>query len=317
MSLDNFLFTTDKLMRSYDIIMDFYDNKVIHHKFDTGTGFTLSALEMRPRISQARLAIIPGRGECEHKYAELLYCLSRERVHTCVCFVRGQGASSGTLPDNKRSYIEDFSLYSNDIEFLLDKLGFTSNYGMMAFSLGGLIALHFTQYHENIPDKLALIAPFIYPYFPVPNFLAKMLISLGNTFAKKSLVATQTDYQYIAFEENDHTHCKERYEIYHDYFAKHPGIACGGSTYAFVYQCMKAQAQFRQSRNEFRLPILCQYAGEDKVVDSRYTVDLFSRHSKDKYSPQIVGIEGSYHDVLNELDDIRNPSLYRAFKFLF
>lgn len=311
------LLTAAELERQQAHIEAFYGEEVTCRHPRTPDGLTLSVFSMTPhQDSGRRLIIVPGRGECGHKYAELLYSLSRAGIGAGVCFVRGQGDSSPTLPGSRRSHVEDFSFYRSDLGLCLTALGADAAWGMLGFSLGGLIALDYVMQGERLPRRLALIAPFLHPYLPCGDFPAVWLINFGNMCRKTALAATQTDYRSIPFASNHHTHCEVRYRLYHEYYARHSELAPGGVTYGFLCQAMRTQRRLARDPRPFPVPVHLQYALLDRVVSSRHAAAYYQAHCPPG-SPQPLALHGSFHDVLNERDDIRNPALSRALEFIF
>ena len=311
------LLTSDELVRQSASIEAFYSEEVKCQHPVTPDGLQLSVFSIAPRHDTGRrLIIVPGRGECGPKYAELLYSLHHAGIEASVCFVRGQGDASPTLPGTRRSHIEDFSLYCSDLCLCLEAINPGAGWGMLGFSLGGLIALDYVMQGEHLPRRLALIAPFLHPYLPCGNFPAAWLITFGNMFRKTGLAATQTDYRSIPFASNHHTHCEVRYRIYHEHYARNPALAPGGVTYGFIYQAMRMQRRLSHDPRPFAVPVQLQYASLDRVVSSRHAVSYYLAHCRPGDPPPLA-LHGSFHDVLNEQDDIRNPALSRALEFLF
>lgn len=310
------LLTAAELMQQGACIETFFVHEVTCRRISAPDGMMLCMLCMTPPRVRHRLIIVPGRGECGHKYAELLFSLHGAGIGACVCFVRGQGDSSPTLPGSRRTHVEDFSLYRSDLGRCLAQLDAGPGWGMLGFSLGGLIALDYVMQGARLPDRLALIAPFLHPYLPCGDVPAVWLINLCGRRRKTALAATQTDYRSIPFARNHHTHCELRYRLYHEHYARHPELAPGGVTYGFLRQSMRTQRRLSRDPRPLPLPVHLQYADLDKVVSSRHAVSYYNAHCLPG-SPPPQALHGSFHDVLNELDDIRNPALNRALEFLF
>ena len=79
-----FLTTVSDYMRQLAHIEDFYKHKIIKHSIKVSDEITLSAIELACANPKHTLVIVPGRAECEHKYAELLYSLRQQNLQVFV-----------------------------------------------------------------------------------------------------------------------------------------------------------------------------------------------------------------------------------------
>lgn len=298
-------------------IEDFYLAVVRHHQIKRSPELTLSAIELRPDNYERTLVIVPGRAETEHKYAEFLYSMRNLPYRIVITFVRGQGDSTKTIPGTLKCHIDDFNLYRHDVEFILEELSI-KDYSLMGFSLGGLISTDLYVYGTHKPKRMALIAPYFWPAFNLPEPILRALVKIVGAlpYFKTCYTPHGREYQKVPFEENVHSHSKVRYEFYHDYYAAHPDKALAGPTYGFVREALLKQLQLRRSKFEFTIPVLCASAGEDHIVSTPHCAALMQAHARDEIPPQYVRVSNAYHDILNEIDAYRNPILSRALSFL-
>lgn len=315
----NFHFSDeDTFLQQQQAIENFYANDVVHHRIKRSESLHLSALELTPPAYEHTLVIIPGRAECEHKYAEFLWSLSNVPVRVLVLFVRGQGSSDKVIAGTQKCHIDDFDLYLDDVDYMLDFLQ-VEHFRLLAFSLGGLIALELYRHGRHKPERMALLAPFIFPAYDIPAPFLKALTCIMGTLPglKYSYTPHGREYEKIPFEENHHSHSRVRYEAYHDYYARHPEVALAGPTYGFVRQCLKKQLSLLDSNFEFNIPVFCLSAGKDQVVSTPYCAQFFRKHRRDVVRPVYQNLSGAFHDLLNEADEYRRPALLRACNFLF
>ena len=84
----NFLLTSQEFILKQQDILDFYKNNVKQHLIETKDNFKLSVLEFNTSNYDNTLVIVPGRGEVEYKYAELLYSLRSLNLRVIIPFVR-------------------------------------------------------------------------------------------------------------------------------------------------------------------------------------------------------------------------------------
>lgn len=311
-------------------IEKFYETDIKHHRIHASGNLFLSAIELpapegtsgvSADDSSNTLVIIAGRAESEHKYAEILYSLKDTGIRVIVAFVRGQGKSTPVLYDSNKCHVERFLHYRADFENILSYLDVGPNFKLLGFSLGGLIALEFC-FNTNYPHKpksLVLIAPFLGINFLLPPKVVYPILKTLCNFRPFALSYTPfgKEYERIPFEENIHSHSQLRYKIYHDYYVKNPELALAGPTYKFVRCCMQAQLRLNRIKCNFDFPTLCMSAGADMVVSTTAAKEFCEHHKNDRVPPKFEIIPHAYHDILNEADNYRNPSLIKALNFLF
>ncbi|MDD6318108.1 MAG: alpha/beta fold hydrolase [Succinatimonas hippei] len=311
------LLTAEQFLKLKNEIEDFYQKNVTIRRIRTPDGLTITACDLCPENIEHNLVIIPGRGETEHKYAEFMYSMKDTGTRVSVLFARGQGLSDRLLDDPQKCHIKSFSSLSSDLSLLIERLGIM-NFGLLGFSMGGLLALDLIERAKIPPSRAVLIAPYIWPCVNLGQTAMKCVAALGMLpFIRKMYTPYGASYKRVPFEENYHSHCKERYEAYHDYYAGHPELQTGSPTYGFVSACTVRQLRLISSGKQLRSKVLFMPSGLDKVVSTPSTVDFYVRHRGDKLSPSLEVMGGAFHDVLNESDGIRNPSLIRALNFLF
>lgn len=294
-----------------------WDERVLHHCINTPGGLRITAAEIRPKDFLGQLVIIPGRGETAHKYAELFYSLERMQIRAAVIFPRGQGLSDRLLPDRQKCHMACFDDTLSDIAALIAHLGF-DDFGMLAFSLGGLEALSYVYECRQRPSALALIAPFLWPANQVSPMLLRGVVGLlGHLpLCKTSFTPYGNIYRRIPFEENHHSHSQIRYARYHDYYTAHPELTIGSPTWGFVAETTSRQVRLHHSRTPLPVPVFCMNCELDRVVSRKASESFFNAHMRDKLAPEVITIKHAFHDVLNERDEIRNPALTQALNFL-
>ncbi len=300
-----------------DDIECFWREKVKICTFDRGDGIKTRVAIAEPKLFHTTIAVIPGRGETAHKYAEFLYCTYKTGIKVVVLFARGQGIADRLLINHQKCHIINFNDETLDIDYMINQLNL-NNFGLLAFSLGGLLALDLIFSAKKLPRKVALIAPFLWPHTNLsPWFLKTVVHTLGSLpFIKECFTPYGKEYQRILFKDNHHSHCQIRYEAYHNYYQKHPELTIGSPTWGFVHQALKKQQSLFKTTKELPVPMLIQTAQFDKVVSTEATNKFFSLHSSNHNQPIVLSLPSSYHDVLNESDEIRNTALNRALDFL-
>lgn len=318
-TIEKAFLSSSEFVEKQALIEEFFDKNVEFIKVKIGRGrHFATAHRLKKENPEDTLVIIPGRGEIAHKYAELFYSLSKLNIDVIVVFARGQGQSSRYLKDTHKCHINCFSNFSKDILQVLNHLQ-VKKYKILSFSLGGLISLDIIKNWGFRPQKAALISPYIWPYFQMNRYLIMLIAySLGSPPYLSTLYTPYgKEYKRVPFDTNHHSHCKERYEYYHDYYASHNELTIGCPTYGFVCECIKKQLELLNSSFSFKVPVYIQSSGDDKVVNTLMAKQFFDQHSIDRLAPKFEIIENAYHDILNESDEYRVKSLSKALAFLF
>ncbi len=309
---------TATLIQKRDEIERFYQEHTENLSFVNNEGYTLTAVRLNVDNPKDFLVIIPGRGEIGHKFAEFFYSLWQLKIGAIVIFARGQAQSTRILEDRQKCHIHRFEDLASDVTFVLDALNI-HNYKLLAFSLGGLVSLDIIKNGANKPERAALISPYLWPYFKLPKAILMIFIMTFGTlsFTQNLYTPHGKEYKPLEFVGNHHSHDKERFTYYHEYFKNHPDLTIGGPTYRFVREAMRKQLEMQNESFEFTLPVYTQSSENDKVVDTRTCEKFFLEHAKDKVPPRFEIIKGAFHDVINESDEYRIEPLAKALKFLF
>ncbi len=313
----NIKLTTEAFYRdNQDRIEEFY-HTLTFHKIQRDEHITLSVLEYRPPAVEKILVIVPGRAEIEHKYAELIYSLRELPLRIVIPFVRGQGMSSPVIPGSHKCHIDDFNTYREDLDFMLSALEL-EEFCQLGFSMGGLISTDLVAHGRHKPQRLALIAPYLWPAYNLPAPVLQAVVGVLGSLPGLKMMYTPhgREYKRLAFEENIHSHSRLRYESYHDYYAAHPDLAQAGPSYAFVWQSLRKQLELSRSSFQFTMPVFCAAAACDQVVSPVHTQRFMEKHQHDVCPPKFVRVSGAFHDISNEADEYRNPVLTRALNFL-
>lgn len=309
---------TATLKEKREEIECFYQEQTEHLSFVNNEGYTLTAVKLIVNNPRDFLVIIPGRGEIGHKFAEFFYTLSLLKIGAVVIFARGQAQSTRILEDRQKCHLHKFEDLTSDVTFVLNAMNI-HNYKLLAFSLGGLVSLDIIKNGTNKPQRAALISPYLWPYFKLPKFILTVFIMIFGTlsFTQNLYTPHGKEYKPLEFDNNHHSHDKERFTYYHEYFKNHPELTIGGPTYRFVREAMRKQLEMLHDSFEFTLPIYTQSSENDRVVDTKTCQNFFLDHQKDKVPPQFEIIKGAFHDVINESDEYRIEPLAKALNFLF
>ena len=209
--------------------------------------------------------------------------------------LRGHGRSEG-----KRGYVDRFRSYSLDLACLLRYLNekspntspLSAKFALIGHSMGGLITLqHILESGQSVslpqPQAISLSSPQIGIALEVPavkDFAARVLYRL----APKVTLSNEISY-------DDLTRDKELLKTYETDPLRQDKISPG------VYLGMLDTIKYVQANaSRFKLPILVQAAGDERIVSLPAIKDLVPKlGSADKKS---IVYEGSRHEIFNDLD---------------
>ena len=316
----NMFLNTDALVSELSKIESFWENNVKTSYITDKNSLKIGVTYIEPQNPVHQLVIIPGRGETVHKYAEFLYCMDKSHIRTAVLSARGQGIADRLLSNRQKCHINNINEETSDIARLISLIGY-KDYGLLAFSLGGLFAIDFIlgNYSVNKPRRVALIAPFLWPRSSLNSMLLTAIAFIAGSIPilRETFTPYDQEYKRISFKDNYHSHCEIRYNLYHDYYLKHPEFTIGSPTWGFVKEVLLKQRQLAKIQTELPVPFFVQTAQNDMVVSSYATYSFFKKHCNDILRPIVRTIPKAYHDVLNETDNIRSPALNGALDFLF
>lgn len=270
--------------------------------------------------TKAKIIIVNGYNESYLKYAEVIFDLYKKNFSIYTYDHRGQGFSDKFPNQKNRGFLNDFNELVDDLEIFFK---FVQNHDkqqdifMLAHSMGGAVATLATGRQKILPKKLALSAPMMgiklspLPILEYPIYLSTVLFSklgLAHTFA-----FGQSDcFPLIPFEKNVVTHSKARYQIWQEHIRTTPQVQLGGPTFQWVKESIKASREARAITNPGnQIPILLlQAEKEDLVLNNAHEIFVHNWHNA-----QLKVISNAKHEILMEIDSIRNTVLHLIFNF--
>ncbi len=136
------------------------------HKFETEDGTKLRWGETGNRgASDVTLIIVPGYTATVSMYGEHADDLAERGYHVIGVDLRGQGGSDRHDPKQpERLWVEDFSIYSDDLAAFIKSQNLTERTVIpVASSFGGHVGTRMARDYPDLVDGLFLIAPAIEP----------------------------------------------------------------------------------------------------------------------------------------------------------
>ena len=265
------------------------------------------------RPLKGSVIVIPGRNECIEKYFETIADLCARGLGVAIFDLRGQGGSDRLLADPQRGYITDFELYVQDLHQLIEDVVLPdcrAPYYLLGHSTGALVSLLAAPSLMNRIRRMVLCAPLItltgFPFSMRTLLrLSTFLFALG--LGRRYMAGGRRPASPVPFANNRLTTDHKRYERNQQIYIRHPHLALGGPTVAWVRAACRASETVTDEAFIARIhvPTLIVAAGGDEVV-STPDIALFARSMR---SGSLLTINGARHEILQEADLYREQFL--------
>jgi lysophospholipase len=258
----------------------------------------------------------PGQSESSLKYAEFLYDMKDSNYDIFIIDHRGQGNSGRLLKDPVKSHVEKFSDYVEDFSYFVNTVVKPNKYQksfLMAHSMGGAIA---AGYLINNPKSFTAHL-FLAPMFQVNtgffgNSTASVLANILDFSGFSDQYApTQKAYDPNSpFEKNTVTSSRARFEMKKHIYNLYPELRIGGTTTNWLKESLDFTFMLRYKTNQlFQSPTLLIQAGRDQFVRLEGQNRICESLNPDMCQILRSGFETSEHELLMEVDSIRNQTL--------
>lgn len=252
------------------------------------------------------IVVSPGQGEPMKKYFELVHDLPDANFY--LIDHQGQGESQRILKDQEKCHVEEFQDYVNDFTQWMENVVLPQTRGeklyLIAHSMGGAIATRFMETHPEVFDKVVFSAPMYDIYTkPYPQKVAKviakalMLAGKGNSYAP-GRGPYKPDEDVVG--KNPFSHSADRIEM-NKYLFVEQNVGVGGVTVRWVSSAFKGTKGIEHVGKKLSMPILLLQAEKDTVVKPQKQ-NAFCKNAK---NCELVPMAGSFHEVLQEKDSIR------------
>ncbi|MDN2565053.1 alpha/beta hydrolase [Aquibium sp. A9E412] len=265
------------------------------------------------RPLRGTVVILPGRNEAIEKYFETVGDLAARGFATATLDWRGQGASDRLLRDRERGYVGSFDDYVADLDRLFEEVILPDcrpPYYVLGHSTGALVALLAAPGLVNRVRRMVLCAPLL--GFAGTAFsdralyrLSSLLFALG--LGRVYMAGGPRPREAIPFAFNKLTTDYARYARNQELYRRHPALALGGPTAAWIRAACRAIRTVRDPEfaARIRIPALFVAAGADEVVSNRAIEDYHGRLR----SGALVTVDGARHELLQEADAYREQVL--------
>ncbi len=263
------------------------------------------------------LIIFPGQGEASIKYSEVIYDL-KEHFNILIINHRGQGNSFRFTEEKEISIVDDFKNYALDARKILEKenlLNSNSNF-LFAHSMGALIGIIYLSTFPNDFKKVVFSAPMIkinYGWFP--EFLIKFLARVFSAISPHSYVFGQGGYPWNEkFKDNKLSTSKKRWTNFREVIKKYKNYACGGISFRWLQSVIDytTDAKIKEYTKKIKIDSMILRPLEDEIV----TLEDQKSFCDNLKNCELIDFENSRHEVLQEVDIIRNIGLEKIINFL-
>lgn len=262
------------------------------------------------------ILIIQGRAETSAKYLPIIYELFNAGYDIYTFDHLGQGLSS-RVGSSSYSYIKDFNDYIESTAKVIEYYKLKDS-RIISNSMGCAITLHLVNKGMLSSQKIALVAPMILwnninSVLKISFLSLAYIIHIFDTILNKepSAFFGQKKYQKPSFESNRKTHSLARFNFYHRIYEDCPHMPIGGVTFEWIKQVLVNPITEINAHNTSLLVFIAEH---DFIVNNQNTTNLIER-SKDGCNIETILVKNAYHDILNESDSVRNPTIEKIGTF--
>ena len=275
-----------------------------------GAGGARLRAALVPAKGGARGAVVlsGGRTEPIEKYFEVAGELAARGFVVVIHDWRGQGLSQRLLPERLKGHAVGYDDVLGDYRALIDafEARMPKPWIALGHSMGGCLTALALAKGETRFSAAVLSAPMFGIFTPpVPPQIAKALAIFmsGIGFGGSLVVGAQLESPATPFEANQLTHDPARYKRNVDQILAYRDLALGPPTWGWLDFAFQAISELRNGPGPtaVQIPVTVLAAGADSVADNRQLRLVTDRFPKGEF----IEIAGSYHEILQERDDIR------------
>lgn len=263
-----------------------------------------------PEQRRGVCVLLHGQTEFIEKYGEVIGELQARGYCVATFDWRGQGMSSRLTADSRKSHIQDFAQYDEDLTTFLDQVVTPMGAGAplaLAHSMGAHILLRTLHDKPRTFGAAVLSAPMLaVSTRGYPRWFADGTTALMNAIGKSQswvLGMEARDPLHMKFEANLVTSDRMRFARQQALIAKNPEIRLAGPTWGWLKAASDSMARVMAPGypEAIETPVLLCGAGKDRIVLTAAERTFAKRLAHGTY----VEFEDSEHEILMENDTIR------------
>jgi alpha-beta hydrolase superfamily lysophospholipase len=268
--------------------------------------------------------IIPGYTEPAMKYMELVSDLSVQMPELGPWYLLdlpGQGASERLVDllkvDRRVVHVDLPDRYPLSVLGIIQKVIAPENSRsppkVIAHSTGALVFMSALQKSPGIAKEVVMTAPLIWPKTPFPNFFVSVMAKIHCLvgFCEATAWGRQTvPIQAKTFEANISTNSRARWLASHKISLKYPDYYVSGTSWGWLKMAMTLGADVSRAANPMAPRTLMLMADDDGYIDPKPSFKACERST----GCEAVTIRGSRHEILHEVDSVRNQAIEKIIK---
>ena len=270
--------------------------------------------------TRGSLLFMGGRGDHMEKYLEA-FAEWRNAGWDVESFDwRGQGGSGRISPQNNVGHIDDFGIWIDDLAQIVNdwQARTPPPHVLIGHSMGGHLLFRALSESRVVPDAAVLIAPMLGFTTPLPNWLGLMVAKFMCRVGKPERAAwTVSEKPGSALRDRQSllTHDAGRYADELWWRQQNPALALGPASWGWLRAAYRSFVGLDAADGPARVsvPVLTLIASVDRLVSAKAAARMVRRLPHGQH--HIYGAE-SAHEVLREVDAVRNDAMQRIDAFL-
>jgi alpha-beta hydrolase superfamily lysophospholipase len=232
---------------------------------------------------KAILLVVHGIAEHSGRYTNLVNYFVPKGYAVCSFDLRGHGKSDG-----KRSYVERFSYYLDDLQTFFSLVRAenpNAKIFMVGHSMGSTIAIDYVLTHQNEMNGLIISGTTLKLGSSI-NQATKLLARILSVLTPKMGVST-LDFAGMS-----------RDKAVVEAYINDPLNYTGKLSARFGTELLKTMGMLQKRLSEITIPILIMQGSQDRIVDPSSTKLLYDGVSSKDKTMKIY--EGFYHEIFND-----------------
>jgi lysophospholipase len=276
------------------------------------------------KVSQGSIFLMGGRGDFIEKYLETIHDFRDAGFGVCAMDWRGQGGSGRLSPDQNIGHVDDFDVWLDDLRHFWNR--FTAEmpgpHYLIGHSMGGhlvLRALAAMEGEAKISPKAAVLVA------PMMGYRGGIPLAMGQQIA--ALMCKIGDPMRAAWKVSEKpgspvrdrmrllTHDALRYADETYWHQQNPALPLGPASWGWVYAGYRSMRLLLNPDRLARIqtPVLMLVATADGLVNPKMAIRAAGHIPNAKLTT--YGAEAA-HELLRELDAVRNDAMHRIIEFL-
>ena len=270
--------------------------------------------------TRGSLLFMGGRGDHFEKYLEAFAQWRIAGWHVESFDWRGQGGSRRIAPENNVGHIDDFGIWIDDFaQIVTDWQARTPPpHVLIGHSMGGHLLFRALSESRVVPDAAVLSAPMLGFTTPLPNTVGLAVANCMCRVGKPERAAwTVSEKPGSALRDRQSllTHDAGRYADELWWRQTNPSLELGPASWGWLRAAYRSFVKLDSSKlvERVTVPVLTLIASNDRLVSAKAAERMVQRLPHGQH--HIYGPDAA-HEVLREVDPIRNDALRRIDAFL-